>query len=185
LFDNSTGKWVLLTFTDKHLKHHKPLIMEGLVLYRSYFGNTRQIAEAIGKQLAEAGYDPVLCDVREKLPDLSRVAFIFLGSPTRMARVNRKAKKILKLLEKKKVAQPLVIFDTYGPVPSDAEELMKAKKWIEPGAAGILAARAQACGLNVYGKTLRCEVTYLKGPLGEHEVEKAMTFTKEFLATLA
>jgi menaquinone-dependent protoporphyrinogen IX oxidase len=159
--------------------------MEGLVLYRSYFGNTKQIAEAIGKQIAEAGYNQVFRDVREPLPDLSQVAFIFLGSPTRMARVNRKAKKVLKRLKKRSVKQPVVIFDTYGPVPTDAEELRKAQKWIEPGAAGILMTRAQACGLNVYGKTLRCEVTDLKGPLGEHEVEKAMTFTKEFLTTLA
>jgi hypothetical protein len=91
----------------------------------------------------------------------------------------------LKRIAKKGFAKkPIAVFDTYGPVPTDPKELEKGKKWLYPGAAGILHKMANILGLNVYPKTLRCEVTGLKGPLGDNELEKAAAFARELASTI-
>ena len=44
---------------------------------------------------------------------------------------------------------------------------------------------AKEQGLNVYPETLRCEVQGgLKGPLADHQLEKANLFTKEFISMI-
>lgn len=159
--------------------------MKALVLYRSYYGNTKQIAEVIANELGNKGIESIIQDLRRKLPDLSSIDFILIGSPTRMARVNRKAVRVLKHLRKKGFTEkPIAVFDTYGPVPTKPEEMEKSKKWLYPGAAGILQKVAKDQGLNVYLKALRCEVQGMKGPLAENEMEKAVSFTKDFLSTI-
>jgi flavodoxin len=159
--------------------------MKALVLYRSYHGNTKQVADALAKELAAQGVESIVQDLRGKLPDLSGFDLIVIGSPTRMARVNRKARRVLKRIGKRGFSRkPIAVFDTYGPVPTDPGELEKGKKWLYPGAAGILHKVAETLGLNVYAKTLRCEVTGLKGPLGDNELEKAAAFAKEFVSTM-
>jgi flavodoxin len=159
--------------------------MKSLVLFRSYHGNTKQIAEGIAKELGTQGIETIVQDLRRKLPDLSDIDFILIGSPTRMARVNRKALRMLKRLRKKGYTEkPVAIFDIYGPVPTQPEEIEKAKKWLYPGAAGIMHKRAKTLGLNVYSETLRCEVRAMKGPLAENELEKAASFAKVFLSII-
>ncbi|MBE3101200.1 MAG: hypothetical protein IMZ47_02895 [Firmicutes bacterium] len=102
-----------------------------------------------------------------------------------MARVNRKALRVLKQLRKKGFTEkPVAIFDTYGPVSIKPEEMEKANKWLYPGAAGIMQKAAKTLALNVYSETLRCEVRGMKGPLADNELEKAASFTKEFLSTI-
>jgi flavodoxin len=157
--------------------------MKALVLFRSYHGNTKQVAEGIAKELGSQGIETIVQDLRRKLPDLSDIDFILIGSPTRMARVNRKALRVLERLQKKGFREkPVAIFDTYGPIPKKPEEIEKAKKWLYPGAAGIMQKVAKTLGLNVYSENLRCEVRGMKGPLADNELEKAAFFTKEFLS---
>jgi flavodoxin len=160
--------------------------MKGLVLFISHYGNTKQVAETIVKQIKDFGHDAIVQDLRQKLPDLQSFDFMMVGSPTRFARPAGKAVSVLKQLRKKKYTEkPVVIFDTYGPIPTNPEELEKGKKWLYPGAAGIMQNIAKEQGLNVYAETMRCEVLGgLKGPLKEHELEKAASFTKEFLAKI-
>ena len=67
-------------------------------------------------------------------------------------------------------------------MPKTPEDLEKARKWIYPGAAGMLESAARDQGLEVYSKTLRCEVQGLNGPLKDHEQNKAADFAKEFLS---
>ncbi len=103
-----------------------------------------------------------------------------------MARVTRKSYRALKRLSKKGWGTKLVIlFDTYGPVPKAPEELEKGRKWLYPGAAGLLQAKAEAFGLNVYPKTLRCEVKGMKGPLKDSGKEKVAAFIDEFARTIS
>ncbi len=160
--------------------------MKGLILFRSHYGNTKQVAEAIAGQISVLGHESVVQDLRRRLPDLQSFDFILIGAPTRMARVTRKAVRALKRLRKRCLGdKPLAVFDTYGPVPSEPRELEKAKKWLYPGAAGILQTAAKAQGLNVYPNALRCEVAGMKGPLKDKELDRAAAFAKEFLAALA
>ena len=159
--------------------------MKALVLFRSHYGNTKQIAEGIAKELGAQGAETIVADLRRRLPDLGDIDMILLGAPTRMARVTRKALRALKRLRKKGYTEkPVAIFDTYGPVPTDPEKLEKGKKWLAPGAAGIMHLTAETMGLNVYPETLRCEVREMKGPLADNELEKAASFARAFLSTI-
>jgi hypothetical protein len=159
--------------------------MKALVLFRSFYGNTQRVAETIAQQVRTLGHESEVQDVRQKLPDLHGIDLVFVGAPTRMARANRKALGVLKQLKKKGFAdKPIAIFDTYGPVPTDPAELAKTERWITPGAAGIMQKVAKERGLNVFPETLRCEVKAMKGPLADNAIEKAVSFTRDFLASL-
>ena len=160
--------------------------MKGLVLFISHYGNTKQVAETIARQITDSGHESVVQDLRQRLPDMISFDFVAIGSPTRFARPAGKAVSVLKQLRKKKYTEkPVVIFDTYGPIPTNPEELEKGKKWLYPGAAGIMQKVAKEQGLNVYPETLRCEVLGgLKGPLADHQLEKAASFTKEFVSKM-
>jgi hypothetical protein len=147
--------------------------MKGLVLFRSHYGNTKQVADSVARQITSLGHEAIVQDLRQKFPDLQGLDFVLIGAPTRMARVTGKALRVLKWLRKKGFREkPIAVFDTYGPVPTKPEEMEKSRKWLYPGAAGIMQKVAKDQGLNVYPETLRCEVQGLKGPLADHQLEK-------------
>ncbi len=156
--------------------------MKGLILYRSYYGNTKKVAEAIAGQIRTSGHEPIVQDLRIKLPDLNGIDFIIIGAPTRIAGVTSKAKGVLKRLKKRFAGKPVAVFDLMGPIPENSEEEEKINKWLYPGAAGIMHKIAEKYGLNVYEKTLRCRVKGMQGPLAENELEKAISFTQEFMS---
>jgi len=159
--------------------------MRGLVLYRSHYGNTKLVAEALARELGAAGVEAQVQDLRRKLPDLAPFDVILVGAPTRMANACGKARRLLKKIRKRGFTSGRVaVFDTYGPVPMDPVELEKGRKWLYPGAAGILQAIAAAQGLSVHPTTLRCEVAGLKGPLAEKELDKAKPFVRDLIAAL-
>ena len=157
--------------------------MKALILYRSYHGNTKTVAEAIGQELTAMGHEHIITDLRKRLPDSAGFDLVFMGAPTRLARVTRRALAALKQLQKRGFAdKPLALFDTYGPVPTNKEELEKGKKWLFPGAVGIMERVARQRGLHVFNTTLRCEVTGINGPLAEHEAENAAAFARAFVS---
>ncbi|UCG82844.1 MAG: hypothetical protein JSW38_11780 [Dehalococcoidia bacterium] len=159
--------------------------MKGLVLFRSHYGNTKQVADGMAQKFTSMGHEAIVQDIRQKLPDLQDLDFIMVGSPTRFARADGKAMSVLKKLSKKGFTEkPLAIFDTYGPVPKNPVELEKNRKWLYPGAAGKMLKLAQEQRLNVYTETLRCEVLGAKGPLVEGQLEKAAAFAEEFLSRM-
>lgn len=159
--------------------------MKALILYRSHYGTTMQVANDIAKELSARGVDSCVMDLRRRLPTLADFDAAFIGAPTRMARVTRKAYRALKRLHKKGWgSKPVVVFDTYGPLPATPEELEKGKKWLFPGAAGLLKTRAEALGLSVYPKTLRLEVAGMKGPLKAGEDEKIGPFVEDYRKTI-
>jgi hypothetical protein len=157
--------------------------MRALVLYRSHYGNTKQVAEAIAGELAALGHAAEVRDLRKRLPDLESFDLLFIGAPTRMARVSRRALHALKRLRKLGAAgKPLAVFDTFGPIPTEPEKLEKGRKWLFPGAAGLMLEAAKRLGLNVYPETLRCEVKGMKGPLVDGGPGKAAAFVREFVS---
>jgi flavodoxin len=159
--------------------------MKGLILFRSHYGNTKQVAESMAQEITALGHEAVVQDLRQKLPDLKGFDFVMVGSPTRIARADGKALSALKHLRKKGFTKkPVALFDTYGPVPTDTQKLEKGRKWLYPGAAGKMKKLAEEQGLNLYPETLRCEVQGMKGPLAEHQLEKATSFVKEFIADI-
>jgi len=156
--------------------------MKALVLYRSYHGNTKLVAEAIAKEIRALGHETVIQDLRRRLPDPSGYSCAIVGAPTRMARVTWRARRVLRKLGRRGFAgKPVAIFDTFGPVPTDPQGLEKARNWITPGAAGIMEKIAKESGLSVHEKALRCEVAGMNGPLKELELEKAAAFARELI----
>jgi hypothetical protein len=155
--------------------------MKALILFRSHFGITGQVAEALARQIEALGWQSEVRDLRRRLPDLKEIDCVLIGAPTRMGRATWKARWALQRLRWKGfTAKSLAIFDTYGPLPADPEQLEKDRKWFYPGAAGMLQEKAQKLRLNVFPKVLRCEVQGAKGPLKEGEAEKAALFAREF-----
>ena len=151
--------------------------MNALVLFRSHYGNTAQVAETMAEMFRAQGHPAEAKDMRGRLPDLGGCGLIVVGAPTRMARVTGRAKRVLKKIARKgPAAVRVAVFDTYGPIPTDPAELEKGRKWLEPGAAGIMLQRAKSLGLNVHPETLRCEVAGMKGPLKDGELDKARAF---------
>lgn len=55
--------------------------MKSVVVYESWFGNTRQIAEAIAAELRRAG-EVALATVDDPLPPLDGVDLVVVGAPT-------------------------------------------------------------------------------------------------------
>ncbi len=156
--------------------------MKGLILFRSFFGNTKQVAEHMAQTLNGLGHQAVAQDFGEKLPNLAEVDFIIVGAPTRMAGVTGKATGAIKQLKKAKFTKSVAIFDLYGPIPKDPLEYEKGKHWLIPGALGKMMAEAKKQGLNLYPETLRIEVAELKGPLVEGELDKAAGWARGFTA---
>ena len=158
--------------------------MHVLVLYRSWYGNTRAVAETMAERLRSRGHQATVQDVRQPLPDLAAVDRVLIGAPTRFARVAFSAASALRKLRHRGLGKKLVgIFDTCGPLPKTPQEMEENRKWLEPGAVGILLAKARALGLNVFPETLRCAVAEFKGPIVDGDLEKAAAFAERFAAT--
>jgi menaquinone-dependent protoporphyrinogen IX oxidase len=157
--------------------------MRILVLYRSWYGNTRNIADAIAGRLHALGHQAIVQDVRRHIPDLAGVDRVLIGAPTRFARVSVKAASALRTLRRRGLGgRPIATFDTYGPLPKTPEEAEENRKWLEPGAAVILRREAERLGLKVFAESLRCAVKEYKGPLADGELEKAALFAERFAA---
>jgi hypothetical protein len=158
--------------------------MKALILYRSFYGNTKQVAEAIAGELRAAGHEAAVRDVRGRLPALEGTDIVFIGAPTRMARPGRRALRALGKLKRAglEAGKTVAVFDTYGPVPADPEELERNRKWLYPGAAGVLQQAGQKRGLKVHPEVLRCEVKAMKGPLSDQAPAQAAEFVRGLLA---
>jgi hypothetical protein len=158
--------------------------MKALILYRSFYGNTKQVAEAIAGELRTAGHEAAVRAVRGRLPALEGTDIVFIGAPTRMARPGRRALRALGKLKRAglEAGKTVAVFDTYGPVPADPEELERNRKWLYPGAAGVLQQAGQKRGLKVHPEVLRCEVKAMKGPLSDQAPAQAAEFVRGLLA---
>ncbi len=160
--------------------------MKGVVVYDSVFGNTGQVASVIAEELEKAGHQVVLVNLRQNRNVPVDGDFLFVGSPTRIAKMTGKSKRFVKRLDAKAWgARPVAVFDTHSPYPEDPKEREKSLKWIEPGAAGRLTELATERGLNVRGPPLRCVVKDMKGPLAEGQLEKAREYARQFAVSLA
>jgi hypothetical protein len=157
--------------------------MHVLILYRSWYGNTRAVADAMADRLRARGHRATVQDLRRPLPDLAAVDRVLIGAPTRFARVTARAKSALCALRRRGFGSRWIgVFDTCGPLPASPREVEENRKWFEPGAVGILHRTAGQLGLNVAEETLRCAVVEFKGPLADGELEKAAGFAERFAA---
>jgi len=160
--------------------------MKGVVVYDTYYGNTKLVAEAIAEQLRAEGHEVDLRDVGEKHPAPPQGDMLFLGSPVRMGATTRRVRKFVDKLD---VGfwrvRPIVVFTTILALPENATDKHREsrEKW-DLAAGRKLSELARSVGLNAIENRLWVEVKGNKGPLVESGIEKTKQFTHEMLLSL-
>lgn len=151
--------------------------LRGLVVYDSVYGNTEEVAKAIADEVKTLGHQVELWVLRERgIPKEVDADFLFIGSPTRMHNMTRRAKKFVNGLDPKALgSRPIGLFDTEG-------EDVIAKSG--PSAAERMRDIGKLRGLNVRDAVLKCGVVGPKGPLSPDAIDKARRFAKEFVSGL-
>jgi len=154
--------------------------MRVLVVYDSFYGNTKAVAEAIAEEARSAGHEASVRSAREGLPEDLSADVMVLGSPTRMTKMTRSSKKIVKRMRGSSWgSKPIFTFDTVMPGVVG-----------RPGTFGGTAGQklhdlAKSLGLNVREPVLHAEVTDMRGPLAPDALEKARTFAREAISKVA
>ena len=157
--------------------------MKGLVVYDTYHGNTKLVAESIAGELEGQGHQSELRSVRKKYPAPPQGDIMFLGSPVRMGSTTRRVKKYLEKLDKDSwKGKPLVVFTTILALPENpTPERIESREKYDQAAGRKLGDLAKAQGLNVLESQLWVDVKGLKGPLVETGVEESRQFAREIL----
>jgi menaquinone-dependent protoporphyrinogen IX oxidase len=160
--------------------------MKGLVVYDSYHGNTKLVAEAIAQELEAQGHEAELRSVRDKYRTPPQGDILFLGSPVRMGSTTRRAKKYVQKLDQAAWKdRPLVVFTTILELPADATpERKESREKYDIAAGRKLAELARAEGLNALENHLWVDVKGMKGPLVDTGIEQTKQFTRETLRSL-
>jgi flavodoxin len=155
--------------------------MKGTIVYDSYYGNTKIVAQAIAEELKAEGHDAELRSLRVHYPEAPHGDIMFLGSPVRMGSVSGRVKRYVKKLDKDDWKdKPIVVFTTILMLPKDAtdEQQRSQDKW-DIGAGRKLRDLAKSRGLNAVEKHLWIRVKGMKGPLVETGVEETGQFTRD------
>jgi len=161
--------------------------MKGLVVYDTYYGNTKQVAEAIVEQIKAEGHDAELRNVKEDYPTPAQGDFALIGSPIRMKSATRPVRKFVKKLDGATwKGRPIAAFVTIGKPkenPTEKEKENFKKISISPGLEFRDTIRER--GLAAYDQVLYVEVKDgWKGPLVEDGIEKTKKFVHELLLTV-
>ena len=158
--------------------------MKILVAYDTYYGNTKQVAEAIAEQARTEGHEVELRNLKESFSSPPQADALFVGSPVRIAKVTRATRRFVKRLDRTMWKEkPIIVFTTTAMAPKpDATEKQKqsAQKWAFD-VAPKFKDKIKARGLNALDSVLFVEVKDVKGPLVDTGVEKARQFTHEIL----
>ncbi len=161
--------------------------MKGIVVYDTYYGNTKQVAEAIAEQIKAEGHEAEIRSVKDNHQAPPQGDFAFIGSPIRMKTATRHTRKFVKKLESSSwKGKPIAVFVTIGkpkdnPTEKDKENFQKIS--IGPGLEFRDMIREQ--GLTAYDQVLYVGVEDgWKGPLVKDGVETTKQFVHAFLQTL-
>ena len=145
--------------------------MKVFVVYDSMFGNTKKVAEEIGKSINEIeGMEVLVNDVKEvKSNDVLDYDVILVGSPNHMGGPTRPIKKFIDGLGKiglkeKKIA----VFDTYVK-KNVGKAVRKMEKKISKNVPKLI---LMSPGLSI-------KVVGIRGPIEEGELSRAIDFAKD------
>ena len=160
--------------------------MKATVVYDSYYGNTKQVAEAIADELRAEGHEAEVRSVRERHGPALDGDVLFLGSPVRMGAVTGRVKRYVKNLDTGYWnSRPLVVFTTTLQLPEDAsQEKLDAQEKYDRAAGRKLRDLARSRGLLSVDEHLWAEVAGMKGPLTEEAIPKTKQFTRDVLESL-
>jgi NAD(P)H dehydrogenase (quinone) len=159
--------------------------VKALVVYDSYFGNTKAVAEAIAEQAKSDGLEVETRFVRDRSA-VPSADILFLGSPVRMGSTTGRAKRFVKHLDAGAWSgRPIAVFTTTLHLPDDATQKQREsqEKW-DRTAGRKLAELAGSQGLRLAAEPSWVEVEGMRGPVVESGFEQAKRFAHDAIATL-
>ena len=159
--------------------------MKITIVYDSIFGNTAQIAKAIGVALREANVVRLLTVQEAKSVDLADTDLLIVGSPTRGFRPTPAISEYAEGLGTIGTGKAAAAFDTR----LDLDTIQPAPlRWVvDAGGYAVMriAASLARHGFSVNPNTPGFLVTGTEGPLKEHELQRAAAWGLTLPASLA
>ncbi len=144
--------------------------MNTLVVYESQFGNTKKVAEAIGKAFESAGPVRVVGTDGFEPSFIAGVDLLLIGGPTQAHGMTRSMGTFLDDLEAKPAGIAAAAFDTR----------IKGPVFLWGTAARDISAKLRGAGFNLVGPPESFLVNLAKQPeLYEGEIEKAVSWASE------
>ena len=163
--------------------------MKAMVVYDSAFGNTEQIAQAIGNGLGSQEDVAILQTDKVTPEQLTGLDLLIVGSPTQRFRPTGAVKNLLKGIPKNGLnGVKIATFDTRF-TTSDIEAIPVLPFFVRLFGANAYAAKSIADGLRKKGGELVVPpegfyVEGTEGPLQEGELERAAAWAKEILGLI-
>jgi len=154
-------------------------MVERLVIYDSFFGNTQKIAESIGEALGNAVVKKV-SDVAQD--DLENLQILIVGSPTRAFQPSPDIKSFLKQLDSNALdGVKAAAFDTRIPIDKTDSGFLRTLIKIFGYADKIIDKSLQKAGAEIALESNGFGVSDSEGPLIEGEIERAQNWAKQIL----
>jgi flavodoxin len=150
--------------------------MKGIVVYLSKWGDSRQIAEAIGSGLAEAGHQAEVVPVKSVGVLDPSLDFIIMGGPTRAARAYGPIKRLAKGLKDSWNGKYFATFSTGASMTAKKPSVQASERLYET---------LDSNGLVPLAPPFKAAVQNMHGPLVEGEADRAHRFGKELGDTLS
>ena len=146
------------------------ILTKFIIVYSSWFGNTRKVAETIGKGISRNEENQVLVkEIKEVNPkDVLSYDVILIGSPNHMGGPTRSAKKFVDKLGKLDLGNKRgAVFDTY------VRENVHVNKAVRKMEKRI---NQKIPGMELMADGLSILVKGVKGPLAEGELTECEEF---------
>ena len=151
--------------------------MRGMIIYQSWWGSCRKIAETIGAGLTESGLDVKVLSVDESAAPDQALDFVVIGAATRWPGARPKIKRCAKKFARAMAGKPFAAFSTGGTIfdekpNTQASELIYdilEKDGMKPLAPPL------SIGLEGYKPPPKLE----KGTLPDTEIDRAVEFASE------
>jgi flavodoxin I len=154
--------------------------MKVLVIYDTFFGNTEQVARAIGEAFDAATSCEVLRITQVKPEQLAEVDLLIAGSPTRAFRATDAMRKFLKDLSAGALkGVKVAAFDTRADVEEVNSRLLTGMVKLFGYAAEPIAGQLKKKGGEVVPPAEGFFIQASEGPLKEGELERAAAWAVE------
>lgn len=156
--------------------------MKVLIIYDSYFGNTKNVATIIGDSLKDDNEVTILPVIEAKLTDLDQIDLLIAGSPTRAFRPTKKMVTFLKSIPSKSLKGiKVAAFDTRISLEDTNSRFLNIMVSLFGYAADPLAKILTGKGGILLGEPFGFLVNDSEGPLKDGEKEKALLWKKQLI----
>lgn len=159
--------------------------MKVLIIYDSFFGNTKQVAQAVGGVLEAGNEVEMLMAGEAPLERLTESALLIVGSPTRAFRSSPDVMKFLKHIPRNALnGIKVAAFDTRITLDDAKPGILRFFIKLFGWAAEPIADRLRKKGGELIAPPEGFAVKDSEGPLKEGELERAADWARRILSRL-